>query len=547
MRPHLVALKRYALLASVPATAPDKDSNESADEERAVLDECDWEVRDVRKGELLSNSNEDLLEYIARYHPSSLALQCSLTPKARQLAARLWAQRSLEGTKSVCVSNNPYLCAACGILYMATGHGFQPADPECALVAAWLRVAALRAERGSLVGFFDSLGSGNSTAMPDLFYDVTVRRAKGKSEQETELPALEAVEQLGQLVRTGAYDPSLSNVLQVACAKCSPACLANWQQGAEHAERAVRDAQYTAHALREGLDRAAFAQVLHDSTSFDRILAALCVGPLRGYDAEGRVAPCIPLVVAHNEFSSLETGPLKWVLAPNLAHSLFFRKTSSDGSAVEVLAAPRAAKHCWLADLWHLSERRTTVPEVLQVFSDRRSTLEFVVRVPSASAAFRMRPLRTTDAKEGELVRDHGAHRSSTWKLDPGFDPTHNYVEREITYEVMRANGIDCVPLLGFVVATPMGDEAPLQARHAEWRRRHITHSLHDADDLARKLEACSSEREKLVANLAQVEATLKGALKTQDDGKEEGTDAPAADDAAPEDTREKKDKGTNQ
>lgn len=413
-----------------------------------LLQTVTWFIKSLKTNEAIDYSNQDMLEYISKSAPSSLKLTPSdISPVVRRYMRQEWEKRKLPlNFKKLAISNNPYICTAVGLLYMCTLEVFDANGLEVTLVASWLRVASIMVQSGTCPSFFTGLGPGRIRALPDLFCDLNI---SSKSSRKT---CYESIEIIGGMIETEKYEPSLSNVLQVACIlkRCSSKAITLWNKGAEVVTNSLKRSSIDlCDEIRPGLSKTAFSQIL--DSSFDTILASLCVSVFSGNPRGNEVAPCIPLLISDGQFVGLRTSMLKWVIPPNVEHSLIFEVS---GNNVKVGCAVRNKENAWLRNLYLLNQEDSILLEECSVFSDEKyGDTQYIVK--NGEIAFRTTPINNT---------------MFTWTIDYSFDETQSMNVRK-THSVLYQHGIQTIPLLGFNILSKDGRIVPMDSGLKKWQK----------------------------------------------------------------------------
>jgi hypothetical protein len=419
-----------------------------------LLASITWKVKSHRTKDNIDYSNQEMLEYISQSDPSSLGLTPSnLSVEVKNFARQEWEKRRLPvALEKLAISNNPFICVAIGILYMSTSEILDADGAEVILVASWLRVAALMVQHGSSPTFFTGLGAGSIRALPDLFCDLNI----SNKVTSTRKNCYESMTVLGNMIRNGKYEPSLSNILQMAMImkRCSLSAVSDWTNGADVAiDSLSKSSTGQCAEIRPGLPKEGFSQILN--ASFDMVLASLCVGVFSGNANGNQIAPCIPLVITNGDFVGLKTAMLKWVVPPDLKHSLVFRAV---GTMVEIACSPRQTENAWLRNVYLLNREDPSVLEGCHVFSDERyGDTQFVVKL--GEIAFRTAP-------------EH--KKTITWSIDHTFDDTQN-MNIHKTHAVLYQHGVHTIPLLGFQILTKYGHMANMDTGLKTWQKMVIS------------------------------------------------------------------------
>lgn len=456
---HLKALKDFALMEYV-------QPKDDASPDQTDGDACEtitWIVTNLKidPQKAIDNSAVELLEHLSMHEPEvlkfSLYERKELTPEILSYVQQRWQQRKLPKNRQLLASsNNPFNCVAIGVLFMSTSHLFSENDHAVQLVAAWLHVASVMVEHGKSPTFFTSLGVGEDNALPDIFCDVNVTIRSSTNVTAEPLPVYLAMETLGEMILMQQYRPSLSNVLQMACIvhRCSERARSSWTQGASGALKALSTLRVHGNTeLRNGLPQCAFSKIL--SSSHDKILASLCVGVLSGNQRGNAVAPCVPLLITHGKFAALRTCMLKWIVPPDLKHSLMFTP-NSDKNQIEVSCVPPQHEHAWLRDLYLLNATRGTdgaIIESFNVYTDltNEGTLFAVQRGDSV--------YQTTPTNK----------KTTTWECVPAFE-SKQYIQQKVTHQTLFDNGVQTLPLLAFNVYSKDGSVQTIKSGIETWK-----------------------------------------------------------------------------
>ena len=457
---HLKALKDFALMEYV-------QPQDDARPDETGSDACEtitWIVTNLKidPQKAIDNSAVELLEHMSMHEPEVLKFSLykhELTPEIVNYVQQRWQQRKLPQNRQLLASsNNPFNCVAIGLLFMSTSHLFSENDDAVQLVAAWLHVASVMVEHGKSPTFFTSLGVGEDNALPDIFCDVNVTIKSSTNVTAEAVPVELAMQMLGDMISKQKYRPSLSNVLQMACIlhRCEEA-RSSWTQGANSALKALSTLRVHENTeLRNGLPQCAFSKIL--SSSHDKILASLCVGVLSGNQRGNAVAPCVPLLITHGKFAALRTCMLKWIVPPDLKHSLIFTP-NSDKNEIEVSCVPPQHEHAWLRDLYSLNATKGTgtadakIIENFNVYTDltNEGTLFAVQRGDSV--------YQTTPKNK----------KTTTWECVPTFE-SKQYIQQKVTHQTLFDNGVQTLPLLAFKVYSKDGSVQTFKSGIETWK-----------------------------------------------------------------------------